>query len=82
MLDDYRHESTFVSFISSWRLDYVEFYGHGVLRDEKEFNCKLYSALSVRASECTECEVCVERCPFEVDIIGKMRWAVEVFETT
>ncbi len=26
--------------------------------------------------------VCVERCPFEVDIIGKMRRAVEVFETT
>ncbi len=26
--------------------------------------------------------VCVERCPFEVDIIDKMRRAVEVFETT
>jgi predicted aldo/keto reductase-like oxidoreductase len=26
--------------------------------------------------------VCVERCPFEVDIIGKMRRAVEIFETT
>ncbi len=65
-----------------WCLDYVEFYGHGVLHDEHEFNRKRYSAFPVKASDCTECAVCVERCPFEVDIIGKMRRAVEVLETT
>jgi predicted aldo/keto reductase-like oxidoreductase len=27
-----------------------------------------------------ECGVCVERCPFDVEIIAKMREAVEVFE--
>jgi ferredoxin len=27
-----------------------------------------------------ECGVCVERCPFDVDILAKMREAVEVFE--
>ena len=62
-------------------LDYVEFYGHGVLHDEQKFNRKRYSAFPVKASDCTECAVCVERCPFEVDIIGKMRRAVEVLET-
>jgi predicted aldo/keto reductase-like oxidoreductase len=40
-----------------------------------------YSALPVKASECTECGVCMERCPFEVDVIAKMREAVEIFET-
>jgi len=35
----------------------------------------------VKASECTECGVCMERCPFEVDVIAKMRRAVEIFET-
>ena len=33
-----------------------------------------------KASNCIECEMCLERCPFGVDIIGKMRRAVEVFE--
>jgi hypothetical protein len=27
-----------------------------------------------------ECGVCMERCPFDVDILAKMREAVEVFE--
>ncbi len=39
-----------------------------------------YSSFEVKASECTECGDCVERCPFEVDIIAKMREAVEIFE--
>jgi predicted aldo/keto reductase-like oxidoreductase len=39
-----------------------------------------YSNFQVKASECTECGVCMERCPFEVDIIAKMREAVEIFE--
>jgi len=38
-----------------------------------------YEALSVQASECNECGVCTERCPFGVDIIANMNQAVEVF---
>lgn len=40
-----------------------------------------YSGFPVQASACTECGVCVERCPFEVDVIAKLRKAVELFET-
>ena len=40
-----------------------------------------YDALSVKASVCTECGSCSKRCPFGVDVISKMRRAVELFET-
>ena len=39
-----------------------------------------YDALPARASECIECGDCMARCPFEVDITGKMQQAVEIFE--
>jgi predicted aldo/keto reductase-like oxidoreductase len=39
-----------------------------------------YSNFQVKASECTECGECMERCPFEVDVIAKMQRAVEIFE--
>ena len=39
-----------------------------------------YAALAAKASACTRCGECLERCPFEVDIIGKMKRAVDVFE--
>jgi len=38
-----------------------------------------YEALSVKASACTECGVCLERCPFGVDVISNMNRAVDVF---
>jgi uncharacterized protein len=60
-------------------LNYVEFYGLTPLH--QKMNRQWYAALSAKGSDCTECEVCVERCPFGVDIIGKMRRAVAVFET-
>jgi len=59
-------------------LEYVEFYSG--TRWSEQFNRELYARRMAKASECIECEVCVERCPFGVDIIGKMRRAVEVFE--
>ncbi len=59
-------------------LEYVEFYGGSPVFTQRNFES--YAALPVKASECSECEVCLERCPYEVDIIGKMRRAVEVFE--
>jgi predicted aldo/keto reductase-like oxidoreductase len=41
-----------------------------------------YRALPAPASDCTECGQCVERCPFGVDVIEKMRRAVELLEAT
>jgi uncharacterized protein len=40
-----------------------------------------YAALLVKASDCTECGLCMERCPFGVDIEAKMQEAVRVFGT-
>jgi predicted aldo/keto reductase-like oxidoreductase len=60
-------------------LDYVEFYGGS--RIFAQTSWETYGSLPVKASECIECEVCLERCPFEVDIIAKMHRAVEVFES-
>jgi predicted aldo/keto reductase-like oxidoreductase len=39
----------------------------------------IYDALPTKASACTECGACVKRCPFDVDVIAKMKRAVEVF---
>ena len=39
-----------------------------------------YDALPTKASDCIECEDCVERCPFGVDVISKMQRAVQLFE--
>lgn len=60
-----------------WILDYIEYFGLTPLH--QQYNRSLYEELPVKASECIECEVCMDRCPFDVDIIGKMRRAVEVF---
>jgi len=40
-----------------------------------------YDALSAKASDCIECGDCMERCPFGVDVIAKMREMVELFES-
>ena len=60
-------------------LEYVEFCSG--TRASEQYNRELYASLPVKASDCIKCEVCLERCPFDVDIIGRMRRAVEVFET-
>jgi len=39
-----------------------------------------YATIPVKASACTECGECMERCPFDVDIMAKMRAAVSFFE--
>ena len=59
-------------------LEYVEFYSGS--RWSEQYNRELYARRTAKASDCIECEVCLERCPFGVDIIGKMRRAVEIFE--
>jgi predicted aldo/keto reductase-like oxidoreductase len=61
-----------------YNVDYVEFYSGSELSEQ--YNREIYASLRAKASDCIECEVCLERCPFGVDIIGKMRRAVEVLE--
>lgn len=39
-----------------------------------------YAVLPAAASDCIECEDCMERCPFGVDVVSKMREASCVFE--
>ncbi len=56
-----------------WIVDHAR---DGVTDDLKGW----YSSFSAKASACTECGVCVERCPFEVDVIPRMREAVRLFE--
>ena len=38
-----------------------------------------YDMLSIKASACIGCRVCETRCPFEVDIVSKMREAIGLF---
>jgi len=40
-----------------------------------------YARLPIKASACTECGLCLERCPFGVDILERMRMAVALYET-
>lgn len=40
-----------------------------------------YLGLTARASDCTQCGECLQRCPFGVDIISNMERAVEIFGT-
>jgi predicted aldo/keto reductase-like oxidoreductase len=39
-----------------------------------------YASLKAKPSDCIECGQCVERCPFDVDIIAKMRHGAALFE--
>jgi predicted aldo/keto reductase-like oxidoreductase len=56
-----------------WHVDQVP---GGDLRQLREW----YAGFPVKASACTECGICLERCPFGVDITAKLRQAVELFE--
>jgi predicted aldo/keto reductase-like oxidoreductase len=39
-----------------------------------------YEGHTHKASECIQCGVCLERCPFGVDIMGKLEEAYRLFE--
>jgi hypothetical protein len=39
-----------------------------------------YNELSAKGSDCIECEACMKRCPFHVDVISKMKEAKRLFE--
>jgi len=38
-----------------------------------------YDALEAKASECTACNACRNRCPFDVDVVSNMKEAAKVF---
>ena len=56
-----------------WQVDYAR---HGVTEDLKAW----YASQPAKASDCVECGDCLDRCPFEVDIMAGLRKAVEIFE--
>lgn len=47
---------------------------HGAAPDVTEYT-------GAKASECIKCSACMERCPFDVDVISKMEEAAALFET-
>ena len=57
-----------------WDLDQIPV---RALKQIKEW----YAEFPVKASACVECGACLERCPFDVEIIEKMREATAVFQT-
>lgn len=52
----------------------INFYYPGRIRASRNVS-KEHSA---KASACNECGVCMERCPFEVDVISKMKQAEQI----
>ncbi|MFC1938845.1 aldo/keto reductase [Chloroflexota bacterium] len=40
---------------------------------------KQYESLIVKASQCTQCGVCMDRCPFDVNVISNMENAANMF---
>ncbi len=54
----------------------ASFYNPSRIRSPKEKPTERSAA----ASDCIECGECVERCPFDVDIISKMQLAAELLE--
>lgn len=54
----------------------INFYYPGRIRTSRS----QFKGLSIKASECVECGVCMERCPFDVDVISKMKQAVKLFK--
>ena len=56
-----------------WHLDQVASRGLDQVRE-------WYQGFPVKASACIECGVCMERCPFGVDIPAKMQEAATAFE--
>jgi predicted aldo/keto reductase-like oxidoreductase len=51
---------------------------HGLTTQMK----KQYDQLETQASDCVECGACVERCPFEVAVMEKIKEAAVLFESS
>ena len=46
----------------------------------REWALSRYNKLSVKASECIECKKCMKRCPYNLNIIEKLKKVVETLE--
>ena len=45
----------------------------------KEWAIERYNSLKAHASDCIECGKCMTRCPYELDIIKKLKGVKETF---
>ncbi len=59
-----------------WVLMYLDWARPGVTEELRSG----YRDFPVKASACTECGVCMERCPYKVDIVAGMRQAAALLE--
>ena len=56
------------------------FYGYFKRYGLKEWASTRYNAMKIKASECIECGLCEQKCPYNLKIINKLKEVVEVLE--
>ncbi len=65
------------------QINFLVFWGNWAFEMESDQRGEIlaaYGALATQASECIACGICMERCPYEVNVIANMRRAVALFE--
>jgi predicted aldo/keto reductase-like oxidoreductase len=58
--------------------DVFRFEGYYTRYGMKEWAQEQYAALEVKVEECAECEQCIEKCPYELDIPRLLKKAAAV----
>jgi predicted aldo/keto reductase-like oxidoreductase len=53
----------------------LEFYGKAKLPENFTLMQRLYNGLEVRASDCTECGLCLPQCPYQLPIVNMLKEA-------
>ncbi len=57
----------------------IRLYDHALIQKTDTLQ-KQYDSFEAKASDCSECGDCIERCPFDVQVIEKMKEAATLFE--